>query len=161
MTTIEQLKEHFETRRDSLVKIAQRRIGDFWAEDAVNDSYEAVIRYAGNKAPVAVMDAYLKYVLGTVLIKYERDEFPDTELEEWMWESGELADEMRGRGILDNVLSDVGMLQEPERSCIFLHVIQGEKAQVVSQIIGESIPNVWKMAERFRKEMREKYGEDQ
>lgn len=160
MTTIQQIEEHFITQRKSLVKMAQRRLGDFWAEDAVNDSYEAAIRYGGKKAPVASVGAYLNYILGTIIRKYESDKFPDTEIEDWMWESGELADEMRYKGVLQAVLEDLCEIEEPARSCVYLYAVQGEKVEKVSYITGVPVNTIKSSTARFRIEMREKYGQE-
>lgn len=160
MNTIEQLKEHFETRRDSLVKIAQRRLGEFWAEDAVQDAYERVIRYSDSFIIGRVMDSYIKKVLEYVILRYERENFSTEEVEEWMWESGELADEMRGKGCLSKIVQEVAEMEEPQRSCIYLYVIQGEKDYTTSRITGIPVRTIQQWAYRFRKQMREKYGEE-
>ncbi|QHJ80969.1 MAG: hypothetical protein [Caudoviricetes sp.] len=160
MTILQQIEEHFITQRKTLIKMAQRRLGDFWAEDAVNDAYEAAIRYGGKKEPVASVGAYLNYILGTVIRKYESDKFPDTEIEDWMWESGELADEMRAKGVLQSVLEDLCEIEEPTRSCVYLQMIQGERIDKVSVITGCTEGSIKMACLRFRREMREKYGQE-
>lgn len=160
MTTIQLIEEHFKEHRKALLKSAKRRVGEYWAEDAVMDAYEGAIRYAGNKAPVASLGAYINYILSVAVRKYENDTLSDTELEEWMWESGELADEMRAKGVLQNVLEDLCLIEDPARTCVYLHIVQGEKSYKVSEITGVSEASVRKMCERFRHQMREKYGQD-
>lgn len=160
MTTLQQIEEHFITQRKTLIKIAQRRLGDFWAEDAVNDAYERVIKYQEKFIQGLSMDAYIKRVLDRVLRGYESDKFPDTELEDWMWESGELADEMRYKGVLQAVLEDLCEIEEPARSCVYLYSVQGEKVEKVSFITGVPVNTIKSSTARFRREMREKYGQE-
>lgn len=160
MTTLEQIEEHFITQRKTLVKMAQRRLGDFWAEDAVNDAYERVLKYQAKFKVGLSMDAYIKRVLDRVLSTYQNDQFPDTELEDWMWESGELADEMRYKGVLQSVLEDLCEIEEPGRSCVYLYAVQGEKVEKVSFITGVPVNTIKSCTARFRREMREKYGQE-
>lgn len=160
MSTLQQIEEHFLANRRSLLAIAKRRLGEFWAEDAMQDAYEGALKYAGNSRPVASIGAYLNYILGVVIRKYESNQLSDVELEDWMWESGELADEMRDKGTLNEVLETLCGIDEPARSCIYLYIIQGESCKRVSSITGVEEPYIRKIAERFRKQMREKYGQE-
>lgn len=160
MTTLQQIEEHFITQRKTLLKMAQRRLGDFWAEDAVNDAYERVIKYQEKFIQGLSMDAYIKRVLDRVLKNYQNDKFPDTELEDWMWESGELADEMRAKGVLQSVLEDLCEIEEPARSCVYLQMIQGERIDRVSVITGCTEGSIKMACLRFRREMREKYAQE-
>ncbi len=160
MTTIQLIEEHFKEHRKALLKSAKRRVGEYWAEDAVMDAYEGAIRYAGNKGPVASLGAYINYILSVSVRKYENDTLSDTELEEWMWESGELADEMRAKGVLQEVLEDLCSLPEPARTDVYLSLIQGEKNRDVSRITGSSEGSIKMSCMRFKSQMREKYGQE-
>ncbi len=160
MSTLQQIEEHFIANRRSLLAMAKRRLGEFWYEDATQDAYERCVKYEEKFIPGMSMDAYIKRVLERVIIKYENDQFPEDEVEEWMWESGELADEMRQKGVLKEVLEHLHEIEEPAKSCIYLFIIQGESCRKVSSITGVEEPYIRKIAERFRKQMREKYGQE-
>ena len=160
MTTLQQIEEHFKQHRKALLRTAKRRVGEYWAEDALMDAYEGALKYAGNKEPVASIGAYLSYILNVAIKKYENDSLSDTELEDWMWESGELADEMRIKGVLQQVLEDLCLIEDPQRTCIYLHIVQGERSYKVSEITGMTEAYVRKSSERFRRQMREKYGQE-
>lgn len=159
MTTTEQITKHFEEQRKGLLAIAKREVGEFWHEDCVQEAYTRCLQYAGNKNPVIEMDYYLKFVLGTVIREYQSDKLDGgEEVEEWMMESGELADEMRASGVLSEVLGDMEKIDEPYRTALYLTMIGGERIEKTSRITGLSEDSIKSYNKRFRKDMREKYG---
>lgn len=159
MNTVELITKHFEEQRKPILAMAKRQVGEFWHEDCVSEAYTRCLQYAGNKKPILEMDYYIKYVLGTVIREYLRDNVSGEELEEWMWESGELADEMRASGVLGEVLQEMEKLDEPHRSAVYLSMISGERVEKTSKITGMSEGAIKMAVMRFRREVREKYGE--
>lgn len=161
MSTIELINQHFGEQRKPLLALAKRQVGEMWYEDVVQEAYCRALKHAGNKEPILSIDYYLKYILGTVCREYLQDNLTGDadELEEWMWESDELEDEFKALGTVQCMLEDLQAMKEPTRSCVYMHVVQGERSQVVSRITGVEEATVRKMAERFRKAMKEKYGE--
>ncbi len=161
MSTIELITQHFDENKKPLLALAKRQVGEFWFEDAVQETYCRALKHAGNKSPILSIDYYLKYILGTVCREYMQDNVTGEaeQLEEWMWEGDELEDEFKALGVVQCMLQDLQDMQEPERSCIYMHVVQGERSKVVSRITGVDEQNIRKMAERFRKAMKGKYGE--
>lgn len=162
MSTVELIQQHFKEQSKPLLALARRQVGDFWHEDAVQETYCRALRHAGNKEPILSIDYYLKYILGTVCREYMQDNITgDAEqLEEWMWEGEELEEEFKALGVVQHMLEDLQALKEPARSCVYMHVVQGERSQVVSRITGVDEQNIRKMSERFRKAMKEKYGNE-
>lgn len=163
MSTIELINQHFTAQREPLLSLAKRHVGDMWHEDCVQEAYCRVLKQAGNKEFFMDLDYYLKYILGTVCREYLQDNLTGDadELEEWMWESDELEDEFKALGTVQCMLEDLQAMKEPARSCVYMHVVQGERSQVVSRITGVDEQNIRKMAERFRRAMKEKYGEQE
>ncbi len=163
MSVIKGIEEHFEEQRKGLLQIARRQVGDFWYEDCVQEAYGRALRHAGNKGPIVCIDYYLKYILGTVCREYMQDNLTGDaeELEEWMWESDELEQEFKNHGTVEAVLAELQLLKEPNRSCVYLHAIQGERSKVVSVITGVDEASVRKICQRFREEMKNKYGREE
>lgn len=157
MSTIEKIEEHFTEKRKSLLKMSQRKLGEFWAEDALMDAYEKAIRYAGRSGVVFNIDAYIKTILNNVIKDYQSDRVSSVEIEEGMWESGELAQEARSRGVLTEVLAELETYEEIPRTVLHLYLIQGEKADVVSRITGASLGSIKMLTMRFREVIKEKY----
>ncbi len=160
MNTIELITQHYQEERKPLLGLAKRQVGEMWFEDCVQEAYCRALKHAGNKEPILSIDYYLKYILGTVCREYMQDNLTGgaEELEEWMWESDELEDEFKAFGTVQLMLEDLQGMKEPTRSCVYMHVVQGERSQAVSRITGVDEQTVRKMAERFRKEMKDKYG---
>lgn len=160
MTTIELIEEHFKEHRKALLRISMRKLGEFWAEDCVQDSYDRAIRYQERYNSVYSLDAYIKKILENVIRSYQNDMVPTEEIEEGMWESGELADEMRAKGVLREVLEDLCEMAEPARTDVYLSLIQGEKNRDVSAITGSTEGSIKMSCLRFKSQMREKYGQE-
>lgn len=160
MTTIQLIEEHFKEHRKTLLKISTRKLGEFWAEDALQDAYDRALRYEHKYDRAYSLDAYIKKILENVIRSYQNDLVPTEEVEEHMWESGELADEMRAKGVLKEVLEDLCALPEPARTDVYLSLIQGEKNRDVSRITGSSEGSIKMSCMRFKSQMREKYGQD-
>ena len=148
---------HFEAHREDLVKIARRKLGDMYSEDAVQDVYERCLRYE-DRIPLALsLDKFIMTVLMNRIRDYQREVVPHDEIEEHMWESGDLAKELRSKGVLKEVMSELERYDEQDRTVLYLYLIQGESSYDVSRITGVGMANVRKLAERFRAVVKEKY----
>lgn len=151
------IKNHFKAHNDALVRLSQRKLGELFAEDAVQDTYERCLKYY-DRIPLAVnLDKFVMTMLINRIKDYQRGNIPHEEVEESMWETGDLASQMRARGVLGEVMKELSTYDEGARTVLYLYLIQGEPAYDVSRVTGVSVSNIRKLSERFRTTIKEKY----
>lgn len=149
---------HFKMHYDTLLLVARRKIGDFWAEDCVMDVYERCLRYH-DRIPMAVaLDRFIMAMLLNRIKDYHRDNISYEEVEEYMWESGDLGKQMRARGILKEVMGELDSYAEESRTILYMFLIQGESVATISRICGVNVSAIWVLVHRFRTTIKEKYG---
>lgn len=152
------VNQHYLAHKDELLSLARRRIGDFWKEDVVQEAYERCYRYI-DQIPISEKELtlYVYTVMANVIRDYQRNTFSQQEVTEEMWVSGDLAQDMRSKGVLKEVLTYLDTYPLEQRNIIYAYVIQGDDARVVSQKFGVSLENVWKISSRFRAAARGQY----
>lgn len=158
MNKLELLEKHFSDNKDTLVKIAKRKVGEFWADDVVQEAYTRCIKYS-DKLPDddKLINAYVYTTLRNIMIDYLRDRISVDEVEEDMLESGELVDEWGAKGVLASIKADMLKLPSPKKEIIYCALIQGERYETLSKIFNVTIPAAHMMVYTYRKELLEKY----
>lgn len=158
MTKSQLLEAHFKEHKDSLVKRAKYKLGEYWAEDAVQDTYERCLRYLDNLPEDAgLIAAYVNTALRSAIKEYRRDNVGYVEVEEDMLESGELVDGWGAKGVLRLVKRDISKLPSPNKEVVYCALIHGESYDIISKTTGVTVPNVKTIVRRFRKELEERY----
>jgi RNA polymerase sigma factor (sigma-70 family) len=152
------IDQHYAENYNSMVKRARNKVGEFWCEDTVQDTYERAYRY-WERLPIDFVgiNSYLQIMLNNRIRDYQNNRIDSVELEEAHWESGELADEMRAKGILEEVLAFLQALPEKARQCVYLVLIQGENTQTVSGVLDMPQRTVQHHCQMFQQEVKKRY----
>lgn len=152
------INQHYNQNFEALVKRVSGKIGPFWAEDCVHDTYERAYRY-WERLPLGFVgiNYYLSVMLTNRIRDYQSDRIDSVEIEEYHWESGELADEIRAVGILSEVKAHLATYPEEQKSIIYLRLFQGEKQELVSSITGVTQAWISQLCSKFQREVKEKY----
>lgn len=152
------IQQHYAENYPALVKRASRMVGEYWAEDVAQDTYERAFKY-WERLPIDFVGigSYLRIMLNNRIKDYQNNRIYTVELEETHWESGELADEVQAFGVLAEVKEHLSTYPEDERSAIYLHLFCGEKQQAVSQILNMRQQLISEMCSRFQVEVKERY----
>lgn len=159
MNKIALLTEHFTQNKDTMCKIAKRRVGDFWCEDVVQEAYTRCIKYIGGiPEDEKLVNAYLYTALRNVMNDYLRGSVDTAEVEEDMLESGELVDDWAARGVLNEIKKDMAALPSPEKEVVYCSLIHGESYDQISRINQITVPAVKMMVYRYRKLLEGRYG---
>lgn len=158
MDKLQLLEKHFIQNKDTMTKIAKRKLGEFWCEDIVQEAYTRCIQYRKSIPDDAKMvNAYLYTTMRNVIRDYMRDQIGTVDVEEDMLESGELVDEWGATGVLDAIKADMLTLDSPEKEIVYCALIHGEKYEALSHIHNVTIPAVKMMVYRYRSKIQEKY----
>lgn len=152
------LTQHYQEHKDVFMSLARRRIGDFWAEDCVQEMYEGGLRYI-DSVPLneKEMNLYLYTILSNVIKAYQRGSFPTSEIEEDMWVGRNLQRDMQDEKVIKETLEFLKDYPEEQRNIIYAYLIQGEDAQYVSRSHGVSVGHVWNICSKFREAAKEKF----
>lgn len=158
MNKLQHLEEHFLHNKDTMTKVAKRKLGEFWCEDAVMETYTRCIQYL-NRIPddTNMVNAYLYTTMRNVIRDYMSNRVGTVDVEEDMLESGELVDEWSASGVLESIKADMLKLDSPKKEIVYCALLHGEKYEALSSIYNVSIPAVKMMVYYFRKELEEKY----
>lgn len=158
MSKLKLLEEHFAEHKDTMVKIAKRRLGEFWCEDAVQETYARCIQYSHSiPEDSKLVNAYLYTTMRNVIRDYMSDRISNVDVEEDMLESGELVDEWEAKGVLAQIKEAMLSLGSPEKEIVYCALVHGGKYETLSSIYNVSIPAIKMMVYRYRKSLEEKY----
>ncbi|AJT60749.1 putative sigma factor [Citrobacter phage CVT22] len=159
MNKLQLLEEHFKENRDTMVKQANRKIGEFFGEDVVQETYARCLKYVDTLPEDAkVLNSYTYKVMRNVIKDYLSDSISSVEVEEDMLESGEMVDEWEAKGILKEIKKDILGLKSPSKEVVYCALFHGDSYEVISAINKVSIPTIWKTVSLYRKHLEEKYG---
>ena len=152
------INQHYAENYPALVKRASRMVGEFWAEDVAQDTYERAFKY-WERLPIDFVGigSYLRIMLNNRIKDYQNDRLSTVEVEEFHIESGELADEIQAVGVLAEVKAHLLTFPEDVRSAIYLHLFCGEKQQTVSQVLNMRQQLVSELCTKFQAEVKERY----
>jgi len=152
------IDQHYAEHRDALLVRAKRKVGEFWAEDVVQDTYERAYKY-WERIPIDFVgtNSYLQFMLNNRIRDYQNGNIDSVEVEETHWESSELADEVRAVGVLAEVKEHLLRYPGGDRDIIYMHLFYGEKQSVVSQVMGVRQPYISELCRKFQSEVRTKY----
>lgn len=158
MNKLKLLEEHFVENRDVMVKQANRKIGEFFAEDVVQEAYTRCMRYVDNlPEDKKVLNSYVYKVMRNVIKDYLSDSISSVGVEEDMLESGELNDEWEAKGVLKEIKRDILRLKSPRKEIIYCALIQGDRYELISSINKVNVQTVKDMVKYYRKQLEEKY----
>lgn len=152
------ITQHYVENYDALVKRATRMVGEYWAEDTVQEAFEQAYKY-WERLPIDFVgiSKYILVIHNNVIKRYQNDRIDSVEVEDYHWESGELADEMRARGILHEVKEHLKTYPENMRDIIYLRLFQGERLETVTAIVGVTHPYVVKVCYMFQRDVRKRF----
>lgn len=160
MNKLQLLEEHFKESRDTMVKQASRKVGEFWGEDCVQEAYTRCMRYVDNlPEDKKVLNSYVYKVMRNVIKDYLSDSISSVGVEEDMLESGELNDEWEAKGVLKEIKRDILRLKSPRKEIIYCALIQGDRYELISSINKVNVQTVKDMVKYYRKQLEEKYGD--
>ncbi len=160
MNKLQLLEEHFKESRDTMVKQASRKVGEFWGEDCVQEAYTRCMRYVDNLPDdKKVLSSYVYKVMRNVIKDYLSDSISSVGVEEDMLESGELNDEWEAKGVLGEIKKDILSLNSPRKEIIYCALIQGDKYELISQINKVNVQTVKDTVKYYRKQLEERYGD--
>lgn len=158
MTKLQLLEEHFKEHKDTMVKQANRKVGEFWGDDVVQEAYTRCLKYVDALPEDGkVLNSYVYKVMRNVIKDYMSDSISSVEVEEDMLESGEMVDEWVAKGIIKAIKKDILSLHSPRKEIVYCALIQGDSYMLISQINKVSIKAVENAVFYFRKYLEEKY----
>lgn len=153
------IEQHYNSgERDVMQARAVRQVGEFWAEDCVQTTYERAIRYH-TRLPIDYVgiNRYMQIILNNVIRDFVNEKYEQVEIEEHHWESGELLDQEVAKESLAKILEHLKTLPETPRGIIYTVLIQGESSPDVSRVFGVNEATVRKLCQRFREDIRERF----
>lgn len=152
------IDQHYAENYKAMVGRARNKAGDFWCEDVVQDTYERAYRY-WERLPIDFVgiNSYLQIMLNNRIRDYQNDRIDSVELEEEHWESGELVDEMKDKGMLQEVISYLQTFPDNIRQCAYLVLIQGESIRTTSDVLNIPFSTVSRYCEVFKKKVKYRY----
>lgn len=146
------IKQHYEQNFDSLVKRAKRSVGEFWAEDCVNDAYEQLFTYI-NRLPLdyVELNPYINTVVNNVIKKYRADRIGYMDIEENMLVSEDLEQNEEDKARVKQILDSLSTYPSDDRGVIYSVLFQGMKYDTVAKVFNEPFWRVQYLVNKFRK----------
>lgn len=152
----ELLKQHYEANYGQLVKRAKRYLGEFWAEDCVQDAYDRLFTYVDNiPFEYVELNPYVNTVVGNVIKRYQADKIGYFEIEENMLVSSELAKSEEDKDRVKQILDSLSGYSPSDRSILYSYLIQGAKREQVAKTHEVPFFYVKNLIQKFRKEIKD------
>lgn len=147
------IEENFRADYKNLLRSANNKLGNLWAEDCVQDTYEAVLK----AAPRLHADYDIKYLMRAALFNrikdYMSDRIDAEEVDETHIYGGEVEDKWKDVGIAREAIALIDKRVEPLRTGLYLHLLEGVTLQATSTIIGVPFQTIAYHAKKIRKEL--------
>lgn len=153
------IEQHYNSgERDAMYSRALRQIGEFWAEDCVQATYERAFHYY-SKLPIDYVgiNRYMNIMLNNVIRDFLNERFEQVEIEEHHWESGELLDQRMAKDTVEKILEYIKTLKEETREIVYTVLVQGEKISDTSKIFEVNENTIKTICRRFREDVRERF----
>ena len=129
------IEENFKTDYKNLLRISENKLGNLWGEDAVMDTYAAVLK----AAPRLHAEYDVKYLMRAALhnrIKdYLSDRIDTEEVEEEHLYGGNVEDKWKHIDTAKTALVLIDKYKEPMRTALYLSCIEGVALREVSSIV--------------------------
>lgn len=144
------IEENFRTDYKNLLRIANNKLGNLWAEDALMDTYEALL-----KAAPRLHGRYdIKYLMRAALFNrikdYMSDRIDAEEIDEHHTFGGEVEDKWKALSTAENALKLIERYKEPMKTGLYLHLLEGVALRTVTEIVGVPFTTVRFHANKVR-----------
>lgn len=153
------LIDFYKAKRRSLVRLASKRVGPDWAEDAVHDAFEKAVKYYKTyNSDLSDFGTWFNPILKKVCYDVKRaNRGGDLEIQEDDWVSIHNPDDIY---FLNEILDKIKLYPEHHRQVLYCaFALQCRESDIVN-ITGLSVHNICIIKERFCTDMRERYGDD-
>lgn len=158
MSIIKQIEQLYREEYKTFRKMAVRKVGDFWADDAVQETFERALQYSPTYNPqLSELRTWVSRIFDSVVKKYRHTIVLEELTEEsWVTEEGP-------HNTFDNMLidfmKDIKERKENQQQVLYCYFILGMRPREVVKVVPESLHNVNWIVQDFRREMRGRYGE--
>lgn len=163
--TVEQMiEEYYRENRNLLLKTTQRRgMQEADADDIVQETFYRVLKYKDGFNP-AIQDigAWINTILFNVHKAYFNANMTGEycfEEEEYEDEYNRLEDSTLDKDMVERIKKEIAELPASQANIVHCYLVQGFPTKTVQIMFGENKRNIEQIVLRFRKKMREKYGE--
>lgn len=157
MSIYEQIAEVYKRDYKTFHKMAIRKVGDFWAEDLVQETFERALKYSPTYNPqLSMLDTWINRIFDSVVKKYRHaNNLEELTEESWVTEEGP---HNNFENVLEDFIKDLIGYKENQKQVLYCYFILGMRPREVLQVVPESLHNInWIVAD-FRRDMRGKYG---
>lgn len=159
MNNLQALTEYYEADRDALVKRVSHRVGGIPnAEDVVQEAFTRALVYIGSYDPLnSPLPAWFNTILVNAtkdFLRQERDQGAIRVEEEF---SDDLEDLALRAECIEDILGDVGAMDEPAREVIRQFVFFGTPAKSIARSQNLNIHTVRKYIQDFYADIRQRY----
>lgn len=149
----EAIEKNYREDYKNLLRIASNKLGNLWAEDCVQDTYEAVL-----KAAHRLHNNYdIKYLMRAALFNrikdYLYDEIDSEEIDEKHIYGGEIEEKWKDVGVAKRAIELIDSRKEPLRTGLYLNLLEGVSGREVSRIVGIPQQVVSYHARQIREEL--------
>ena len=149
-TMYQAIEENFREDYKNLLRSARNKLGDLWAEDCVQDTYEAVL-----KAAPRLHNQYdIKYLMRAALFNrikdYMSDRIDAEEIEEEHIYGGDVEEKWKALNLAGKAIKLIDVYPEPVRTGLYLHIMEGVSLREVVRIVGVSRPTITKHSNYIR-----------
>lgn len=158
MTIYNDIEKLYREDYKTFHKMAVRKLGDFWAEDVVQETFERALRYSPTYNPqLSELRTWVSRIFDSVVKKY-RSPLMLEELTEESWITNEGPDNTLS-AVIEDFMKDIKGRKENHQQVLYCYFILGMKPKEVTQVVSESIHNVNWIVQEFRRDMRGRYAE--
>ncbi len=135
-TMYQVIEDNFREEYKNLLRSARNKLGDLWAEDCVQDTYEAVL-----KAAPRLHNQYdIKYLMRAALFNrikdYMSDRIDAEEIDENHLYGGEVEAKWQDVSMAKKAIELINKRAEPLRTGLYLHLLEGVSGREVTSVVG-------------------------
>ena len=156
MSNFKEIEALYRREYKTYLKLAERKVGSFWAEDLVQETFLTAMKYFPTYNPkLSELNTWVSRIFDSCVKKF-RDGAPTEEVTDDSWVTHENPENCLAFTVED-FLKDIEGRKENHKQVLYCYFVHEMKPKEIMQIIPESLHNINYIVKEFRREMRDRY----